>query len=161
MVKSKEYYEKLEEGWKFEDFVTEVLYFNGIIIGLYRGRSMQSRVGESRAGVELKYDMKAAQTGNLYIEISEKTDEDDKEFFPSGIYASGNSWIYIIGNYHILYIFATATLRLLHSQNRYKEVGIPTSNGFLLPRIDAEKYAAKIIDKDFLSSLPNATIWER
>jgi len=161
MARSEYYDEKLEEGWRFEDFVTEVLYFNGIIIGLYRGRSMQSRVGESRAGVELKYDMKAAETGNLYIEISEKNDADNKDFISSGIYAEGNSWIYIIGNYSILYIFATATLRLLHSQNRYKTVSIPTSNGFLLPRIDAEKYAAKIINKDFLSSLPNAKIWER
>ena len=33
----------------------------------------------------------------------------------------------------------------MHKNGRYREVQIPASKGFLIPKVDAEKYALKII----------------
>ena len=46
-----------------------------------------------------------------------------------------------------IYIFSKKHLQYLYNQNKYRQVEIPTSKGFLLPVTDAEKlYAIKIID---------------
>ena len=40
--------------------------------------------GETKAGIEIKFDDKCETTGNLYIETAEKTNPNDAEFRPSG-----------------------------------------------------------------------------
>lgn len=141
-----EYYkEKLEQGLEFQDFVTDIL-FNELFIPLssYQSKKYQLK-GENKQGIEIKFDDKFNDTGNIYIEISEKSNADNINFIDSGIYRNDNTWLYIIGNYKILFIFGKNTLKLMYKSKRYKEVEIPTSRGFLIPKIDAEKYALKII----------------
>jgi hypothetical protein len=77
--------------------------------------------------------------------VSEKSNADNVNFINSGIYRNDNTWLYIIGNYKILFIFGKSTLKLMYKSKRYREVEIPTSKGFLVPKVDAEKYALKII----------------
>ena len=80
----------------------------------------------------------------MYIETSEKSHSDNKEYIPSGIYREDNSWLYVIGDEKTVYIFSTKYLRLLDS--RYKKVEKPTSKGFLMPVIEAEKYCIRKIE---------------
>lgn len=141
-----EYYEKkLQQGLEFQDFVTDVL-FNELFIPIstYQSRKYQIK-GENKQGIEIKFDDKFADTGNVYIEIAEKSNEDNLNYVSSGIYRNDNTWLYVIGNYSILFIFGKGMLKLMHKNGRYREVQIPTSKGFLIPKVDAEKYALKII----------------
>lgn len=146
------YKEQFERGDKFADFANDILYANGVIIGMYQSKDRQWSVGESRAGVEIKYDEQQAKTGNLWIEMAEKTNKDNPEWVPSGIYATDNRWLYVIGNYHAIWIFSVTMLRLLMPKYPTKEIG--TSCAYLLPSADADKYAARAIKEKEFSSLP-------
>ena len=83
----------------------------------------------------------------MFVEIAEKTNSSNQNFIASGIYRNDRTWLYIIGNYEIIYIFSKKRLRELHKENKYKvfEIGQGTSKGFLLPENDIEKYVEKII----------------
>jgi len=141
-----EYYKEcLEKGLEFQDFVTDIL-LNEISISLstYSSKKYQLK-GENKQGVEIKFDDKYNDTGNIYIEISEKSNPSNYNYVSSGIYRNDNTWLYIIGNYSILFIFGKSILKGMHKSKKYREVEISTSKGFLIPKIDAEKYAIKII----------------
>lgn len=154
--KLEEYYEACRlEAEEFQDFVVDVcLERLGLAIVQYTSRKYQFEIGESRTGVEIKKDRKYAETGRLFIETEERK-------FPwlnytaSGIYRKDNSWLYIIGNYDILYIFSKKLLRqiiakakLPNSKPHYDiiEIGAKTSRGFCLPKKDAERYAVEFIE---------------
>ena len=62
-------------------------------------------------------------------------------------------WLYAIGDYDIIFFFATNLLRALYAatsngRHRYRRYETPTSQGFLLPEPDAAKYAALILRPD-------------
>lgn len=145
----KDIYEpRLQEGLEFQDFVAEVLYRIGLPLFNYNSKKYQIECGENKLGVEIKKDNKFAETGNFWIEIAEKSDPQKRNYFPSGIFRSDNTWLYVIGNEQIIYVFAKTMLQLLSKTNRYRilENGTKTSQGFLLKKEDADKYAAKIIE---------------
>jgi len=141
-----EYYEeKLKQGLEFQDYVTNLLINEiGIPLSTYSSKSYQLK-GENRQGIEIKFDDKYKETGNLYIEISEKSDALNYKYVDSGIYRNDNTWLYIIGNYEIVFIFGKELLKLMHKSSKYRVVNTPTSNGFLIPNDDAYKYSLKVI----------------
>ena len=103
-------------------------------------------VGENKCGFEIKFDDKTKETGNVYIEVSEKSNPANPEYIASGIYRNDNTWLYIIGNYEKIFIFPKSYLRMLHSKGKFKEVQTPTSKGFLIPAKQAEElYSIKTI----------------
>jgi len=135
----------LEEALEFEDYVYGVLLKNGIVSVPHVSQKYQL-TGENRGGFEIKHDLMAKKTGNLYIEIAEKSVATRENYFPSGIYREDNGWLYIIGDYNFpLFIFCKTSLKILHKQKRFVETKTPTSMGFLLPVAIGKKYAAKII----------------
>lgn len=144
-----EYYkDKLEKGLEFQDFCIELLLSElGLAITPYCSRAYQIRRGETRQGAEIKYDMRLHETGNLFIEIAEKSSVDMPFYTNSGIYRTDNTWLYVIGDYSKVYIFAKNLLRHIHKTGRYREIEIKrkTSKGFLLPP-EKQKHAAKIIE---------------
>ena len=140
------YKEKLDQGLEYQDFVSEVLYKIGLPLFSYNSKKYQTECGENKLGVEIKFDNRCFETGNLYIEIAEKSDPLNTAFVISGIYRSDNTWLYVIGNRQKVFVFPKTILRLLHKSGKYKTKEISTSKGFLLPLKDAEKYAAKVID---------------
>lgn len=140
------YREKLEEGLVFQDVVTKALYQRGIIVIGYSSRRFQFTEGENMLGAEIKRDGKFRETGNLYIETSEKSDPSYLNYKESGIHRQDNSWLYVIGDEKLIYIFSTKYLRMLSRNDKYKKVTIPTSTGFLLPLLDAEKYCIRKIE---------------
>lgn len=143
-----EYYkEMLGKGLHFQDFVVEELYKIGLPIISYSSKEYQTMIGENKAGLEIKLDNNYKKTGNLYIEIAEKTKAANPDYIPSGIYRSDNTWLYLIGNYEEIYIYAKKFLIQLHKCGKYREIEITrgTSMGYLLPKKDAIKYCARII----------------
>ncbi len=143
------YKEKLEQGLYYQDFVIEQLYKIGLPLISYSSKEFQNMIGENKAGIEIKNDNNYSKTGNLYIETAEKSDENKKNFWPSGIYRNDNTWLYLIGDLKRIFILSKKQLILLAKSNKYKQVEIKTSQGFLLPVKDAEKhYAVKIIECD-------------
>jgi len=146
--------QKMKEGLEFQDFAIK-LCFNtiGLVIVQYVSPKCQMEHGESRNGVEIKYDSRIQETGNVFIEIGEKAGPRGGSHAPSGIYRNDNTWLYLVGNYDIVFIFALTTLKLLHKRSIngntcYREVpsGTETSWGFLLPVDEAKKFAAYVFD---------------
>lgn len=153
MSEHTEYYEKmLIEGQKFQDFACKLFYENGIPLVMYQSQKMQL-YGENMAGIEIKFDDKMADTGNLFIEYQEKTHPDNPNYVHSGILRDDNSWLYAIGNYTVIYVFSKKRLRTafnaksIDGNHIYPRVesGIKTSFGFLMPVQVAEKAADKIL----------------
>jgi len=138
-----------EDGIEFQDFVCEKMLSElGIAFTNYQSMKFQFASGENKQGIEIKLDKDITSTLNASIEIAERTRK-DRVFVPSGIYRNDNSWLYIQGNYKIIFIFAKNILMLLHKSGRYKDevpVKVPTIKRFLMPLDDAWKYAAKVIE---------------
>lgn len=141
------YYEKqLERGLIFQDFVYEVLNRHGISTVAYSSRLFQYNKGENKAGIEIKFDDKLSETGNLWIEIAEKTNPKNLAYVDSGILRNCNE--YVIGNYNTLYRLPTSILRLMVQKNKYqiRENKLKTSKGFLLPMAEAARIAIQVIN---------------
>lgn len=139
------YWEQLGKGVEFQDYVHSLLYDIGIVVVQYQSRRFQFERGENSGGIEIKFDDRIDETGNLYIETAEKANPLKPHFVPSGIYRLDNGWMYAIGNYSRVYLFVTRHLRWLHERHQFKEIETPTSRGFLLPEVIARKYAARIL----------------
>ena len=140
------YKEKLKEGLHFQDYVIEELYKIGLPLISYSSKEYQNMIGENKAGMEIKYDKRFRDTGNLYIEIAEKSNPQNINFVPSGIYRNDNTWLYVIGDWETIYIFSKKQLVFLDQKKKFKEVEIDTSRGYLFPIEKAEEfYALKII----------------
>lgn len=136
-----EYYkDKLEQGMKFQDFVSDKLRQKyGIYVGVYSSREYQQDIGESASGIEIKFDDLYQRTNNIYIEVSEKSNASMLEYTPSGVMRDDNTWLYLIGNYTEAFMFSKHQLRMILMNSEYiRNNGIvqkktPTSIGYLLP----------------------------
>lgn len=135
---------RMKAGILYQDFIVDLAWKQGLIISLYSSEEYQKGIGESRTGAEIKYDERYQETGNIYIETAEKAYPRDGDYVPSGIYANNNTWLYIIGNYNIVFVFMKSTLILLDKGNRYERKEIATSKGFIIPDNEAKKYAGVI-----------------
>lgn len=141
---------QIEDGKLFQDFVVDVAWQAGLAIAQYASKTYQLAVGESRGGIEIKHDKRYRDTGNLCIETAEKARPRPGSYALSGIMREDH-WLYAIGNYDIVFFFASNLLRALYQSPgnkdgfRYRRYETPTSQGFLLPKRDAAKYAALIL----------------
>lgn len=142
-----EYYKsQLENSLEFQDFVSDVLYSIGIVINNYNSKKYQTTKGENRIGIEIKNDKKFNETGNLYIELKEKSNPLNNNYVLSGINRRDNSWLYIIGDQKTLYIFDLKTLLRLSEKFNVIENKTKTSMGFLLPISEADKFNIRKIN---------------
>lgn len=128
----KKYYEeKLKTGAEYEKHIAKVLNEKlGITLDFFVGKEEQLK-GETKQGIEIKHDERMKETGNLYIEYSEKSHPNLPGYYPSGISRDDNTWLYIIGDYNNVYLFGKNQLKLLADE--FKHVQTPTSEGFLIP----------------------------
>src|SRR5260370_37303073 len=86
-----EYYEAMRKhGAEFETYVENIFQ-------THRGHGLMSFVGqreqlagENKAGFEIKLDRIFAQSGRLWIECYEKSDENNLTYVPSGIFRRDN-----------------------------------------------------------------------
>lgn len=137
------------EGMEFEDFVREKCGEVGLVLTRFSSAKYQFEHGDGRLD-EIKLDTRCTDTNRLSIEIAEKSKASNTRFVASGIYADSDFWLYIQGNYHLIFIFPRNVLQLLHKSGRYDEHEIPTCKKFYLPLADAFKYAVKVLFIDEL-----------
>lgn len=135
---SDRYATDLQRGLEYQDFVFDQLrMMDGmpIFLGAYSSVKYQCGKGESPSGLEIKYDSRFRVTGNLFIEIAEKSYAEQAIFHPSGAMSEDNTWLYLIGDYEEAYIFAKNLLKYFCSPANkniiYKE--IPTAQGYIFP----------------------------
>lgn len=133
------------KGLEYQDFIMQKLLDNlGIPISNFSSKKYQFSYGENLQGIEIKYDDKYKNTGNIYIEVAEKSNPNNKEYIPSGIMRNDNSWLYAIGDYSILFIFGIQILKLQYNKNLFKTVVTETSKGMLLDK-KGQNTALKIL----------------
>lgn len=156
MKEYKSYEESKMLGDNYEDFVRHILKERyNYILHPYTTEEEQYEYGENKEGIEIKNDLIMERTRRIWIETAEKTNRNNLEFVPSGIYRGDNSRRYLIGNYQEIYIFRIETLRQAYQNGDYyilKEN--PTSKGFLLTIEQAKRLARTVI-------YPTQTDWER
>lgn len=97
-------------------------------------------------GAEIKRDDNFRKTGNLYLEVAEKSNPANPRYVASGIMRNDNSWLFVIGDEKTAYIFPTNYLRMLSDKRGWKSVTTPTSKGLLMPLRDADKYCIRKIE---------------
>lgn len=136
---TKYYKNKLIIGNKYEQWVTEQwpLVYNGKIINVYHTQYEQYNIGESREKVEIKNDDIMKRTNRVYIETSEKTDKNNTNYIPSGIYRNDNTLYYLVGDYNEWFIFSKKELQDLDENNPlwlYRPPASPTTTGFCIPK---------------------------
>jgi hypothetical protein len=140
-----------EDGLEFQDWAVDRLFEIGIMVQTYSSSKHQFQRGESRQGVEIKLDNWCTRSKRLSIEIAEKSRADMPAWTPSGICRDDNTWLYVQGNYEMLFVFAKRSLLFL---NELREMGVygyevheeyGTLRAFYLPLDDALKHAAKVM----------------
>jgi len=136
-----------QDGLEFQDFVCEQLARQHIVLQNLSSKRYQFEVGENLQGFEIKFDGRCSDTGRLSIEIAEKASATNVAWIPSGIYRDDNSWLYIQGNYSVLFLFAKNWLRRYYESKR---PGTHDSHGtvrkFYLPLMLARECAVKVFD---------------
>ena len=102
-----EYYkQKLFEGKAYEIWVVQQLKKKrNLHLEIIDDKVGQYTIGETKQGYEIKYDNIYKKSGNLYIEIAEKTDPKNKKYIASGIFRQDNTHTWIIGNFQEAYMF--------------------------------------------------------
>jgi len=153
MIKKTEYYRKqLEIGLEYQDYVIDQCYKKiSLPLMQFNSKRYQYQRGETLNGAEIKYDMQFARTGNLWIESGEKAYPRNGEYVDSGILR--DCWMYIIGDYRTIYLFATKQLRDIYASYPERENKARTSRGILLPEKDANALAMRILRPHVIEDL--------
>jgi hypothetical protein len=135
------YQENYSKGTEYQDYVVSQMLQRGFPICLYSSRKYQFERGESANGIEIKYDGKMAETGNLYIETAEKSDASNAYYVKSGVMRMDNTWAYLIGDYHEAFLLSVRQLRRVSTwpSTMKKRCGVqdretPTSQGYTIPK---------------------------
>lgn len=137
-----------QDGLEFQDFVCSQLAKHAVVLQNLASKRYQIEVGENLQGFEIKYDDWCTRSGRLSIEIAEKSRNDPLlPWTPSGIFRDDNTWLYIQGNYEILFIFAK---RFLLNYFETKRPPIEEKRGtirtFYISNTVARKHAAKVLE---------------
>jgi len=137
---------KIESGLLYQDFIVDLmLQVLRFPVTVYSSRLYQTTVGEGPVGVEIKHDEKYAETGNLWIEVAEKAYPRDGAYVPSGVFRDDNSWLYIIGDYDTVFVFAKNILQAFAKRYNLHENRTRTSQGYLLSDAVARQSAARVL----------------
>ena len=148
--KSPYYIQNLEGAHKYEVYIENLFKKHGIDIGLFYGKDDQYS-GESKLGVEIKYDKKLHETGNVYIEYQERMTA-DQEWVNSGIHKEDNTKLFLIGDYDKFFIFPKSELnKLQENLSSFASYGVmpkgnnhKTSKGFIIPGSFAKEISLDI-----------------
>lgn len=150
------YYRKsYRKGRSYEEFLEERCTEFGFILDIYKDMEEQYNIGESKHGVEIKFDEKFSSTNNLYIEYAERTST-NKEYRDSGILRNDNTWLWMIGDQNITFLFTKKMLKKLMNENieskdepgyyyKRQHITTPTSKGYLISIDDAFENCEKVI----------------
>ena len=147
-----EYYKtQLAKGLEYQDFVMINLHKHGIVLQNIQSRKYQLKT-ENLLGMEIKFDDKMKETGNLYFETYEKSDPENANYVMSGILRDDECWLFAIGNYEEIFIFSKNRLKKIWKMLeagkevlKARRVQISTSIGMLIPVSEANIICEKRI----------------
>ena len=147
----------LAEGEKFQEYIKKLFFAEFAIHLDFTKKTHQLDIGETLQGIGIKYDRKYKQTGNLYIEVAEKTHPENEEYIRSGIFRKDNTWLYVIGDYQTVFLFSKK--RLIKIKDSCPSVVTPTSMGFLVNDNLAKSECIKILKiKPDLTATPLGSV---
>ena len=132
-----QYLANLAAGELFQDYVADVYlqHFN-VEVGMYTTKAQQVAFGESRLGVECKYDRIYHRTNNFFIETHERHDV-SAEYKPSGPFHENRPNFICIGSHKRkeIWTFRPEDLQAEHASGQWpeRENAIQCGLGFLLP----------------------------
>jgi len=142
MEYTEKYTENLRDGKEFEDYCYRWLEFEKRTrIEACKDKQTQIQVGENYFGIEFKLDRNFRKTGNLYIELKERSSS-RFNYTEAGIYRKDNTFLYAIGDWETLYVFDKKRLQNYHqwssnpknhAASQHRQVTTETSIGWLLP----------------------------
>ena len=80
--------------------------------------------------------MMSEKTGNIYFEIAEKSDPNNKNYVQSGIFRKDNTISYLIGTENYFFLIKKAALQKYYQNNSHQLnlKTISTSKGFILKK---------------------------
>lgn len=143
------YADHLERGKEFQDFVQELLAHKLMwCLLVYTSRARQ-RSGESAAGVEIKFDEKCHDTGNLFIETEDRPHSGAA--WRLGAVLNPESWFVVIGDYDEVFGLSRRRLEAASRSGRYRAVetnDLSTGRGFLIPLEEARRICDWRWDKE-------------
>jgi len=144
-----QYRADLKDGQEFQDFIAfKWAHVIGLPLCIYTSTKWQKEHGENPQGVEIKYDRRFRDTGNVFIETACRP-SGTGQFFPGGIYSLGgnffpqSSWLYVIGDYETTWTLPTSWLARLHAAGNYRFYEGATMKGYLFPVEGADKYCVR------------------
>ena len=134
--------QQLKESHAFEVYIECQFLKYGIDIGLYYGKEQQYHMGETDAGIEIKYDKRSIETGNYYIEYQERM-HSSGYWVNSGILKQDSTRFYLLGTIDRFVIFERNWLlsyyhRLVDNHERLSDAMLVwekehgTSKGFII-----------------------------
>ena len=144
-LKTDSYIQHYKQGVEYENFI-EDLFLERLHIKLffYKSKHFQNKVGETHQGIEVKFDDRIKETGNIYFEYEEACKTSG--CIPSGVFKQDNSWLYVIGDYSTIYVFSKNRLiNFLTNSKDVRKVEAQSSKGYLVKKELAETIAEKII----------------
>jgi hypothetical protein len=130
----------LQRGLEFQDHVSDLFAKIGFPLSCYSSIKRQKESGENFQGIEIKFDNRWRETGNLFIEYRERSGP-ESEWHDSGVLGKESMWGFVIGDYEGCFFFSLRLLQLMLKSKKYETRVTETAEGFLLPYADAEKYA--------------------
>jgi hypothetical protein len=167
-----------EESALFADRCQKPLATIGLPLTMYCSQPFQHKNGESLLGLEMKYDRMSLTTGNLFLEVAERSYPPGGPFVLSGVMNDNNPLFYGIGNERVLYVFSVRTLRKvitiyqdvhfpITEANLCKANGLYQTRGFLMKmesrdrKWDAERMAeVKLEFAPLPENAPKSTSFE-
>lgn len=154
--------EMLQAGHEFEVWVEKEFAKYGIDLGNYLDENGQY-AGENEFGLEIKHDMKLAETGNIYIEYQERL-RNTNDWVNSGILKEDNTKYWIIGSPAEYYIMKKSDLISIYNSLCFNPYGVPgcwfvkekanqTSKGFTVDRAKSNEIAVATGIEQFIAHL--------
>ena len=156
MAMTQLYKDNLEAGQAYEQFIVgKWLNFFTDPLNMNEGKWAQLQ-GENAAGVEIKLDRNHRRTGNLYIETKEKSNPENADYFPSGIWRDDNTQWFLVGDRHEAFIFDVLVLRKCQAESPHWLIWreTPTSQGWTMPKNDVPDHAQFHINFDTMKMSP-------
>jgi hypothetical protein len=126
------YREQRAKGEAYERYIVWQLRQDGIDVARYDTQAEQYAHGDTTIGLEIKLDTKYCDTGNLFIEVAEKTRAEQPTWTVSGIFAASDAPWYGVGDYRNFFVFDRLTLQEQSATVRLIVTKRGTSRGFLL-----------------------------
>ena len=139
------YLQKIKESHEFVNYWIEIINrkISLELTPIHSSNLQRRSLCDTREGFEFKNDKISTTSKNFWIEIAEKNNPSQDEFFPSGICRKDNAWMYCMGDFEKLWFLPKR--KLLEEYASKKWTVIPNKEGTSMAFLLDKEYVAKNI----------------